>query len=177
MVELTEDGELAELGDTREKDEAQVLVARLERGVELAHHLTEAVEKNLVVDDIEQGHIVLVDQDNDAGGIARSGMADEGVQAPAKRLGQAFATGKRLLDSSKQIIKPRPEPLDTRGLHHAHVEPDDRARLPLSPEPPESKAVEELAAALKVGLHGREKQRLPKAAGGARERMPCRPSA
>lgn len=87
VVELAADGELAELGDTREEYEAQVLVARLERGVELTHHLAKVIEKNLVIDDVERGYIVLVDQDDDAGGVARGGPTDESSLARAGRLG------------------------------------------------------------------------------------------
>ena len=64
IVQLAEDAQLGELGDSREEHEAQILVATLQRRIEIAHHIAEHRQIFLLVHYIEKRSIVLVNEHN-----------------------------------------------------------------------------------------------------------------
>ena len=74
-VELAEDGELAELGDARQKHEAQVFVACLERSKELPHGKAKRMELLGVVRDIEERGVVLINENNESLACLRNMLA------------------------------------------------------------------------------------------------------
>ena len=65
VVDLREDAELRELGDARDKDEAEVLIQLLQRRIKRLQQGAHRLEPFAVVEHGEQRRIVLVDEDDD----------------------------------------------------------------------------------------------------------------
>ena len=63
IVQLAEDAELRELGDAGQKHESQIGITRLQRTVKVAHHIAQYREILLLVHHIQQGRVILVDED------------------------------------------------------------------------------------------------------------------
>ena len=66
VVELGEHRELAELRDPCEEHEAKIGVARLEGDVQTAHYLTKTLEFIVIINDVQQGGIILVNEHDHA---------------------------------------------------------------------------------------------------------------
>ena len=77
IVQGGEDAQLAELGDARDEDELLVLVAHLHHLVELLHDASHLLQLAGLVKVIQQGRIVLVEDDD--------GLACEGNPTGAHR--------------------------------------------------------------------------------------------
>ena len=167
VVELAEDGELAELADSRDEHEAQELVARLERGVELAYDVAERIELFRFVDHVEQGGVVLVDKHDDLlAGLAVS-RPDELLEARAGRLGLRGAPFH--LRAPQGLVEEDLECVEVARLHGREVYAHDGERLPFGLESGNRKAVEQLFLAFEIRFHGGEEQRLAEAARTAEE--------
>ena len=167
VVELAEDGQLAELADSRDEHEAQELVARLERGVELAYDVAERIELFRFVDHVEQGGVVLVDKHDDLlAGLAVS-RPDELLEARAGRLGLRGAPFH--LRAPQGLVEEDLECVEVARLHGREVHAHDGERLPFGLESGNRKAVEQLFLAFEIRFHGGEEQRLAEAARAAEE--------
>ena len=103
IVELRENGELTELGDTRKEDEAKIRIARFKWNVELTHNLTERIELFGVIYNIEQRRVVFVHKHNDLLACPFTHMGDKRLQAPAKRFCKAHTIGELILKIAKDV--------------------------------------------------------------------------
>ena len=163
VVKLAEDGQLAELGDAGEEDEAQELVACLERCEKFAHDHAELAELLGVVRHVEKRGVVLVDEDD--GLLAGLGCGGLDERHEARAGGDiAVVSAPSLLKVAQDDIEQLRKLTGVLGLHGGEVHADDGVRLPLGFHLRNREAVEEFAASLEIRLHGGEQQRLAEAA-------------
>ena len=63
IVQLAEDAELGEFGNAGQEHKAKIRVARLQRAVKIAHHVTENGKIRFLMHHIQQRRVILVNKD------------------------------------------------------------------------------------------------------------------
>ena len=159
FVQLAEDAQLGELGDAGQEDKLEMGVEHLERTVEILHRAAQQAEVFLLVHHVEQGRVVLVDDDDHL--LARL------LVRPHHQVLQAYVgvlllalVPEHLLLVVEHVGEITPEHGVVHVLCAAHVEVEHGMPHPLLLVFAHGKPLEQVLAPLVVRMDHRGKQRL-----------------
>ena len=168
IVQLAEDAQLRELRDTCQEYETQIRIAGFQRTIEVTHHVAKLRQLFLLMHHVQQGSVVLIDQDNHLLTGLGVGTFNETFQTLV-RINSALITSVYLLVTIQFPLQLTQKPILVHMLRRAHVEMKHRIPCPLLLQVLDGQALEQFLSPLKITMERRSKQRLPEAAGTAQE--------
>ena len=168
IVQLAEDAQLRELRDTCQEYETQIRIAGFQRTIEVTHHVAKPRQLLLLMHHVQQGSVVLVDQDNHLLTGLGVGTFDETFQTLV-RINSALITSVYLLVTIQFPLQLTQKPILVHMLRRAHVEMKHRIACPLLLQTLDSQTLKQILSPLEITMERRSKQRLPETAGTAQE--------
>ena len=168
IVQLAEDAQLRELRDTCQEYETQIRIAGFQRTIEVTHHVAKPRQLLLLMHHVQQGSVVLVDQDNHLLTGLGVGTFDETFQTLV-RINSALITSVYLLVTIQFPLQLTQKPILVHMLRRAHVEMKHRIACPLLLQTLDSQTLKQILSPLEITMERRSKQRLSETTGTAQE--------
>ena len=170
IVQLAEDTQLGELGDTGQENKLQVRVASLQGAVKVTHDITQDIQILLLVHHIEQRSIVFVYKNHHLAAslfisaLDKPGQPQIGIAIRCIETECALIVGKHKVKQTFQAFL-------IHMLRHTHIEMKHRILRPLRLQPLHSQTTEQLLAPREITMQRGSKQRLTETPRTAQEHI------
>lgn len=168
VVKVAEHADFAELGDTRQQGEADVLVHALHHAVKGFQRFAVLFLKGIVADGLKHGFVVFVYEDHHALSGLFGGKADEGEEAVfggevgAGRAVSCFVKQQLAVEQADQVVGR----IELLGVQ---VEMQDGMLRPILFQLFDGQAGKQLFLSLEIGFEGRDQKAFAETAGTAQE--------
>ena len=173
VVQFAEDAELGEFRYACEEHKAQIGVATLQRGIEVAHHVAKDGKVLFLVHHVEKRSVIFVYQDHDLLPGLLVGTNDERCQ-PVVRINSRIRYPILRLIAGQSVGQVALQAVLVKMLAKAHIEMQHRIRLPFRLKAVYGKSRKQLLAPLEIAFQRGCQQRLAEPSRTAQEKVFCR---